>query len=149
MTPASNKSAYILTTRRDILNSIRALQYAENTSPAAKYAAVLVTRVALGNQQPMEAEDHKRMHPDTGYDSVRRVSLSWVIFLIIRRSSVSPKGDMPLIKSTSFTTKTLFVLHISLWLRGAASTSRRQAPLVLLPRPTLPNPVEVLKMDAF
>jgi hypothetical protein len=54
MTPASNK----------------ALQYAENTSPAAKYAAVLVTRVALGNQQPMEAEDHKRMHPDTGYDSV-------------------------------------------------------------------------------
>ncbi|KAK0496331.1 hypothetical protein EDD18DRAFT_1309518 [Armillaria luteobubalina] len=55
MVPASNK----------------AFQYAVNLSKGSNYLTTLVTRTVLGNMQLLMAEQHHRLAPNKGYDSVK------------------------------------------------------------------------------
>ncbi|KAF8194087.1 hypothetical protein BJ912DRAFT_959277 [Pholiota molesta] len=48
-----------------------ALEYAKDHRNGSEYHAVLVTRTVLGNMQTLSVEDHGRMSPDRGYDSVK------------------------------------------------------------------------------
>lgn len=55
MAPASNK----------------AFQYAVNLSKGSNYLTTLVTRTVLGNMQLLTTEQHHRLAPNKGYDSVK------------------------------------------------------------------------------
>ncbi|KAK0467747.1 uncharacterized protein EV420DRAFT_426511 [Desarmillaria tabescens] len=52
-------------------SSNKAFQYAENLSGGSKYLTVLVTRTVLGKMQFLKNEQHRRLSPDKGYDSVK------------------------------------------------------------------------------
>ncbi|KAK0467746.1 uncharacterized protein EV420DRAFT_1684195 [Desarmillaria tabescens] len=52
-------------------SSNKAFEYAKNLKKGSEYLAVLVTRTVLGNIQILSAEDHTRMEPNKGYDSVK------------------------------------------------------------------------------
>ncbi|KAK0465689.1 hypothetical protein IW261DRAFT_1407610 [Armillaria novae-zelandiae] len=55
-------------------SSNKAFQYTENLSKGSNYLAILVTRSVLGKMQLLKNEQHHRISPDKGYDSVRSIS---------------------------------------------------------------------------
>ncbi|KAK0211551.1 hypothetical protein IW262DRAFT_1468088 [Armillaria fumosa] len=52
-------------------SSNKAFEYAKNLRKGSEYLAVIATRTVLGNIQLLSAEDHTRMTPDKGFDSVK------------------------------------------------------------------------------
>jgi hypothetical protein len=68
------------------------LEYAKGHRNGSEYHAVLVTRTVLGNMQTLSVEDHGRMAPDRGYDSVG-VSLLAVPVMMITAYQVKGRAD--------------------------------------------------------
>ncbi|KAK0232320.1 hypothetical protein EDD85DRAFT_106349 [Armillaria nabsnona] len=52
-------------------SSNKAFQYTENLSQGSDYLTILVTRTVLGKMQLLKNEQHHRVSPDKGYDSVK------------------------------------------------------------------------------
>ncbi|KAK0467737.1 uncharacterized protein EV420DRAFT_1259323 [Desarmillaria tabescens] len=72
-------------------SSNKAIQYAVNLSEGSEYLTVLVTRTVLGKMQFLKDEQHHRLSPDKGYDSVKaRAEGGPLEYVTYRKDAVRP-----------------------------------------------------------
>ncbi|KAK0467765.1 uncharacterized protein EV420DRAFT_1259286, partial [Desarmillaria tabescens] len=72
-------------------SSNRAIKYALNLLEGSEYLTVLVTRTVLGKMQFLKDEQHHRLSPDKGYDSVKACTKGGPLeYVTYRKDAVHP-----------------------------------------------------------